>query len=61
MVINKIDALPVFDFDPEAAEAAAKKVNPGIRAFRISAKTGEGVGEFAGYIIDKVREYTKKK
>ncbi len=61
MVINKIDALPVFDFDPEAAEAAAKKVNPGIRAFRISAKTGEGVGELAGYIIDKEREYTKKK
>ncbi len=61
MVINKIDALPVFDFDPEAAEAAAKKVNPNIKVFRISAKTGEGVAELAEYIIDEVRKYTKSK
>ena len=53
MVINKIDTLPVFDFDPDAAEAAAKKLNPSIKVFRISAKTGEGVQELAEYIISK--------
>ena len=54
MVINKIDTLPVFDFDPDAAEAAAKKLNPSIKVFRISAKTGEGVQELAEYIISKI-------
>ena len=54
MVINKIDTLPVFDFDTDAAEAAAKKMNPSIKVFRISAKTGEGVQELAEYIISKI-------
>ena len=55
MVINKIDTLPIFDFDPDAAEAAAKKLNPAIRVFRISAKTGEGVEELANCIISAVQ------
>jgi hydrogenase nickel incorporation protein HypB len=54
MVINKIDTLPIFDFDPDAAEAAAKKLNPAIKVFRISAKTGEGTEELANYIISKI-------
>ena len=55
MVINNIDTLPIFDFDPDAAEAAAKKLNPAIRVFRISAKTGEGVEELANCIISAVQ------
>ena len=55
MVINKIDTLPIFDFDPDAAEAAAKKLNPAIKVFRISAKTGEGVEELANCIISAVQ------
>ncbi|MBO7354949.1 MAG: hydrogenase nickel incorporation protein HypB [Lachnospiraceae bacterium] len=55
MVINKIDTLPIFDFAPDAAEAAAKKLNPAIRVFRISAKTGEGVEELANCIISAVQ------
>ena len=54
MVINKIDTLPIFDFDPEAAESAAQKLNPSIKVFRISAKTGEGTEELANYIISKI-------
>lgn len=54
MVINKTDALPIFDFDPDAAEDAAKKLNPAIRVFRISAKTGEGVEDLANFIISLV-------
>ena len=54
MVINKIDTLPIFDFDPDAAEAAAKKLNPAIKVFRISAKTGEGTEELANYIISEI-------
>ncbi len=54
MVINKIDALPVFDFDIDAAVEAAKILNPKIEVFTISAKTGEGVDKLANYIISKI-------
>ena len=43
LVINKIDALPVFDFRKDYVEACAKRLNPQIKIFYISAKTGEGV------------------
>ena len=55
MVINKIDALPVFDFDINRAEQDARKQNPDIRIFRISAKTGEGVKELAEYLAGLLR------
>lgn len=59
MVINKIDALPVFDFRKDYVEECAKKLNPNIKIFYISAKTGEGVEELAQYLMDVVREWNK--
>ncbi len=51
LVINKIDALPVFDFDKVRMEGYAKTLNPDIRIFYISAKTGEGVEALAEYLM----------
>lgn len=56
LVINKIDVLPVFDFDFQKAEKYAKECNPDIKIFYISAKTGEGVKELADYLIEKINE-----
>jgi len=41
LVINKIDALPVFDFRKDYVEACARRLNPQIKIFYISAKTGQ--------------------
>ena len=57
LVVNKIDALPVFDFDKERLERDARKLNPDIKIFYISAKTGEGIEDLASYLIEKVREW----
>ena len=57
MVINKIDALPVFDFDKEKAERFALLRNPNIKIFYISARTGEGVEELAEEIIRRVQAW----
>ncbi|MBR3166715.1 MAG: hydrogenase nickel incorporation protein HypB [Lachnospiraceae bacterium] len=57
LVVNKIDALPVFDFDKERLERDAGKLNSDIKIFYISAKTGEGIEELASYLIEKVREW----
>ena len=54
MVINKIDAMAVFDFDKEKVERYAKLRNPDIRIFYISAKTGEGVAALAEEILAQV-------
>ena len=55
MVVNKIDALPVFDFDKERAERFALLRNPNIKIFYISARTGEGVEELAEEIVRRVQ------
>ena len=56
LVINKIDALPVFDFRKDYVEACARRLNPQIKIFYISAKTGEGVKELADYLLEKIQE-----
>ena len=42
MLVNKIDTAAVFDFDLAAASERARKLNPGIQIFPVSAETGEG-------------------
>ena len=59
LVVNKIDALPVFDFDKAKMEEYVKELNPEIKIFYISAKTGEGVSELADYLVDYVKEWNK--
>ena len=56
LVINKIDALPVFDFRKDYVEACARRLNPQIKIFYISAKTGEGMKELADYLLEKIQK-----
>ncbi len=57
LVVNKIDALPVFDFDRKEMEAAVRALNPNMKFFYISAKTGEGVEELADHLVERVKEW----
>ena len=57
LVVNKIDALPVFDFDKTRMEGYIKKLNPDMKIFYISAKTGEGVEELASYLKNEIRRW----
>ena len=60
LVVNKIDALPAFDFDKARMEQYARARNPKIEIFYISAKTGEGVQELADAPVQKVKEWNSK-
>ena len=42
LLINKIDTLPAFDFDAEKLKERVLSLNPGIKIFELSAKTGAG-------------------
>lgn len=50
LLFNKIDTLPVFDFDAELAAARAKALNPAIKVFSVSAKTGAGFAPVAALL-----------
>ena len=56
MIVNKIDTAPIFDFDMSKAEARARALNPGIKVFPVSAKTGEGFVQLAAYLQELVEE-----
>lgn len=57
LVVNKIDALAVFDFDKERMERDVLTRNPDMKIFYISALTGEGVEDLASYLIEKTKEW----
>ena len=53
LVITKMDAAPYFDFDLEAVIRRVRKLNPAIRIFPVSAKTGEGMEEWERYVLSE--------
>ena len=57
LLINKIDAVSLFDFDMDACIQRAKKINPNIKIIPISAKTGEGIAEWADWLREAVHDW----
>lgn len=53
VLINKIDVLPYFDFDVEKCKEYVKKRNPNAKVFLICAKTGEGIDEWANWLLNE--------
>ena len=60
VLVNKMDALPMFDFDLEKCKANVAMRNPKARVIPISAKTGEGVEAFAQWLLDEVNNWKNK-
>ncbi|MCE5235438.1 MAG: hydrogenase nickel incorporation protein HypB [Clostridiaceae bacterium] len=54
LLVNKIDAASFFDFDLKACAARAKKLNPNIQIFPVSAKTGEGMEAWYAWLKNEV-------
>jgi hydrogenase nickel incorporation protein HypB len=50
VVVNKIDLLPYLDFSLERFLENLERVNPGVQHMLVSARTGEGVDAFAGWL-----------
>ena len=57
VLINKIDAKSVFDFDDDAVVERIKKLNPKAEIFFISAKTGEGVDAWCDWLRKQVKAW----
>ncbi len=57
LVISKIDALPWFDFDMDKCVERVRFLNPDIRIFPLSAKTGEGMQAWEDWLCEKTGEW----
>lgn len=55
MLVNKIDLLPYLNFDVERCIAFARRVNPAIEVIRVSATTGEGMGDWLTWIESRLK------
>ncbi len=55
MVINKIDYLTLSDFDIQKCKDHVLKLNPDIKIFEVSCRTGEGIDEWVQWLYDEVK------
>jgi len=49
-ILNKVDLAPHCDVDLDLYEANLKRVNPTIEVIRVSARTGEGLDQWIGWL-----------
>jgi len=54
LVVNKVDYLGTSDFDLERLRERVLKLNPAIRIFPVSCKTGEGIAAWTGWLAEQV-------
>ena len=57
LIISKVDTVSLFDFDFDKVTEYAKRLNPDIHIFPLSAKTGEGMDEWITYIKKEITEW----
>ncbi len=57
LLVNKIDYLELSDFDIEAMRERVLRLNPKIRIFEISAKTGQGVEDWSAWLRDEAKGF----
>lgn len=54
VLVNKIDVLPYFDFDMEKCKEYVHRRNPDAKVIPICARTGEGIAEWADWLLQEV-------
>ena len=54
LIINKIDLSPYIDFRMDYFQQGVELLNPGLKTFALSAKTGEGFEAWIAWLTDKV-------
>ena len=56
IILNKVDTMPVFNFDEEAFRASVMQLNPQAPVFPIAATKGEGVDAWASWLAERIRQ-----
>ncbi len=53
LIVNKIDLLPYLDCDISALTANARRINPSLRIFQTSCKTGAGIPAWSDWLLQE--------
>ena len=54
LIVNKIDYLGIADFDMKALKERVFNLNPTIKIFEVSCKTGEGIPAWIQWLTDEM-------
>ena len=60
VLVNKVDVLPYFDFDLDKCREYVRMRNPNARIIPICAKTGEGLDDFADWLLAEVKSWKQQ-
>ncbi len=55
-IVTKSDLAAAVEFDWEATQRNIQAVRPGMRVFQLSAKTGDGMPEYLGFLAERLAE-----
>jgi hydrogenase nickel incorporation protein HypB len=55
MVVNKLDLLPYVDYDLQKVKRQALAINPNLRIFEVSCRTGEGLAAWYDWLVTFAR------
>ena len=60
VLVNKVDVMPYFDFDLDKCREYVRMRNPKARIIPICAKTGEGLDDFADWLLAEVKSWKQQ-
>jgi hydrogenase nickel incorporation protein HypB len=60
LIISKVDLLPYVPFNMDYFKKGVEVLNPGLTAFSVSAKTGEGMDAWVDWLVKKVDPKNKE-
>jgi hydrogenase nickel incorporation protein HypB len=56
-VVTKNDIAAAVEFDWDTARKSIESVRPGMRIFRLSAKSGEGMTDYMNFLVEQLTEH----
>ncbi len=59
IVVNKFDLQPHLDFNLDAFHKAVTGINPGVKIFHVSCKTGAGLAEWFSWLTAEMKKRAK--
>ena len=59
VLVNKVDVMPYFDFNLDKCREYVRMRNPKARIIPICAKTGEGLDDFADWLLGEVKNWKR--
>ena len=60
VVINKLDLLPYVDFDIPSFQNSIRGLNPKVKFFQVSCKSGAGIEDWCAWLLQEMEDHRKK-